>query len=160
MRKSLLKWLPALVILLLVGCWMLSTFVIHAPPKKTVVAEFETYSILKAKDQYYLRIHDMSAIEPKSLSAIPMTSVAGRPSSYRLTISRRSQMLMRKSRIALPTDQRKYVGRYEGATLCMIFNTNRLLDTTRRNFRAFGSFFFFLSFFSLIVFLLNRIASF
>lgn len=75
-RKHIRKWIPALAILLFVGWWMFATFVIHAPPKKTVVAEFKTYSILKAKDQYYLRIHDMSAIEPKSLSAIPMTSVA------------------------------------------------------------------------------------
>ena len=56
MRKSILKWLPALVILLLVGCWLFNEFVIRRPDGKVVVAEYENYTILKRKDQYYLRM--------------------------------------------------------------------------------------------------------
>lgn len=78
-KKHIRKFIPLLVILLLVGCWMLSTFVIHAPPKKTVVAEFETYSILKAKDQYYLRIHVSEDTKPKTLSAVPILSIYRTP---------------------------------------------------------------------------------
>lgn len=74
--KHIRKWIPALLILLFLGYWFFADNVLFAPPKKTVVAQFETYSILTAKDQYYLRIHDMSAIESRSLSAVPMTSVA------------------------------------------------------------------------------------
>lgn len=71
MRKSLLKWLPALVILLLVGCWMFNEYVIRRPPGKVVVAEYEDYTILKRKDQYYLRLDDSKYVQ-KSSSGKPL----------------------------------------------------------------------------------------
>lgn len=79
MRRFIKKWYPLLIIVLLLAFWFAANAIWHTPPKKTVVVSFDTYSILKAEDQYYLRIHEGADILPKSMSAVPLTSILADP---------------------------------------------------------------------------------
>lgn len=73
------KWYPLVIIVSVLAFWLVANAIWHTPPKKTVVVSFDSYSILKAEDQYYLRIHEEANILNRTMSAVPLTSIAPDP---------------------------------------------------------------------------------
>ena len=74
------KWYPLLIIIGILAFWLVVNTLFYAPPRKSVVVAFDSYSILKGRDQYYLRIHEEANILPRSMSAVPLLSIVGTPS--------------------------------------------------------------------------------
>lgn len=80
LRKFARKWYPLLIIIGILAFWLVVNTLIYAPPRKSVVVAFDSYSILKGRDQYYLRIHEEANILPRSMSAVPVRDVYTTPS--------------------------------------------------------------------------------
>lgn len=96
-KKHIRKFIPLLVILLLVGCWLFNEFVIRRPAGKTVVAEFENYMILKTEDQYYLRMDDSKyVIKDSSGNKLPQKHAIYSPPEFRSAQDMRDSILKGK----------------------------------------------------------------
>ena len=96
-KKHIRKFIPLLVILLLVGCWLFNEFVIRRPAGKVVVAEYEDYTILKRKDQYYLRLDDSKYVRKDSSgNKLPQTHATYSPPTFRSAQDMRDSILKGK----------------------------------------------------------------